>query len=201
LASPGVTSFDRLLLVVSGVPEAAGVWSHELLSLDRVEESSMRNYFLMTQKNNWAMLVLNPHAEGEANRQAYRRHLDATLGFLALEESRRLIKILGFSAGGTVVTEYLNQKPHVAERIDSLILVDPVAPTLKKSTISHELRDLLDRSVLYGMKDTADTPAPWAALAGSILGIPVNTVEAQLHGELPHRLLGEVEATLTAEAH
>lgn len=200
LASPGVTSFDRLLLVVSGVPEAAGVWSHALLSQGRIDETSMRDYFIMTQKHNWAMLALNPHAQGEANRPAYRRHLDATLGFLALEDSRRLIKILCFSAGGAVVTEYLNQKAHVAERIDSLILIDPVPPAIKKSKVSPELRDLLDRSILYGIEDPPDQPAPWATLAGSVLGMPVKSVKAQLHGELPHLLLGDVEAILAAEA-
>lgn len=200
LASPGVTSFDRLLLVVSGVPEAAGVWSHALLSQGRIDESSMRDYFIMTQKHNWAMLALNPHAQGEANRPAYRRHLDATLGFLALEDSRRVIKILCFSAGGAVVTEYLNQKAHVAERIDSLILIDPVPPAIKKSKVSPELRDLLDRSMLYGMEDPPDQLAPWATLAGSVLGMPVKSVKAQLHGELPHLLLRDVEAILAAQA-
>ncbi len=200
LAAPGATAFDRLLLVVSGVPEAAGVWSHALLSQGRVEESSMRDYFIMTQKHNWAMLALNPHGKGEANRQAYRGHLDATLGFLALEDSRRLIKILCFSAGGAVVTEYLNQKTHVAERIDSLILIDPVPPAIKKSKISPELRDLLDRSVLYGIEDPPDHLAPWATLAGSVLGMPVKSVKAQLHGELPHLLLSDVEAILAAQA-
>jgi len=135
-----------------------------------------------------------------ANRPAYRAHLDATLAFLALEDSRRLIKILCFSAGGAVVTEYLNQKTHVAERIDSLILIDPVPPAIRKSKVSPALRDLLDRSMLYGIEDQPDQPTPWATVAGSVLGMPVKSVKAHLHGELPHLLLGDVEAILAAQA-
>ena len=41
LTSPQLEDKDKILLVVSGIPEEAGVWSYTLLSQNRQEETSM----------------------------------------------------------------------------------------------------------------------------------------------------------------
>lgn len=101
LVSPGAFDAGRVILVVSGVPEEAGVWSYTLLSQGRVEESSMRPYFAMARRRGWGVVALNPHhgreTEGEA--REYWAGLDATLSALFRGERRPRVVCICFSAG------------------------------------------------------------------------------------------------------
>ncbi len=197
LTSPGAFGKNRNIVVVSGVPEEAGVWSYTLLSRGSREETSMKRYFEMAKKLNWGMIVLNPHGRGRiGDEEEYLFQLETILKVLYEENPERSIVFLCFSAGGSVVLKLLNSHAEIAKSIEGVILIDTTPPPLVSGSIIEEVRDLISKTVLYGLKDEKGNISPYASATSAVLGIRPIPVSAGIHGDLPSLLIEDVKRYL-----
>jgi len=175
------------------------VWSYTLLEMGRREESSMRPYFEMAQEIGWDVIALNPHADGiERDRSEYHLQLDAVLSRAYRDAPATKVAFLCFSAGGGMVFEYLNQHPDVAASICGVILIDTTPPQVLKRLLTSEVRQLLSRTVLYGLEDEKNRLSMWARATASTLGISAIPVRASWHGEMPNLVVGQVSRHLVS---
>jgi pimeloyl-ACP methyl ester carboxylesterase len=197
LTSPEIFKQKNTLLVVSGIPEEAGVWSYTLLSSGRKEETSMKRYFQMVKKLGWGMIALNPHGRGfEGGKDEYLFQLGEAFYLLQSQSNISNVAILCFSAGGSVAFEFLNQHPDVVPMVKKIILIDSTPPPFTKSSLHMDVLKLLTKTTLYGLIDKKNKLSTYATLTASVLKINPNPVNAHFHGELPNLLLPEVEKHL-----
>ena len=197
LLSPGALDRQKVILVVSGIPEETGVWSYTLLQQERPQDASMGPYFELARSLDWGIIALNPHGGGrEGDRSEYHRQLQSVLQLLLGAGSPRTVVLVCFSAGGSIAFEFLDQHPELAGKIGSAILIDTTPPPLIKRRIKQEVKDLLLRTVLYGLEDEDRKMSAWASATSSVLGLSPKPIKAALHGELPNLLVGEVERML-----
>jgi len=201
LVSPEAMNRKEVLLIVSGIPEEAGVWSYTLLQHGRRNDSSMRPYFEMAREVNWGLVALNPHGRGiEGGRPEYHRQLGIVLRLLYRDMPTRTVVVLCFSAGGSVLFEFLNNHSDLAERISGVLLIDTTPPPFGKRMLTNEVQRLLSRTVLYGLEDDQNGFSARATATASVLGLRPKPIRAALHGELPNLLVDEVASYLRGVA-
>ncbi len=198
LISPDVLQKDTIVLIVSGAPEEAGVWSYTLLSRGRTEEASMESYFRIAQEAGCGMIALNPHGRSkEEGREEYLLQLEAVMHLLDSGQQEKNIILFSFSAGGPVVLEFLNSNPGATEKIKALFLVDTTPPPLTKKMISDDLKKVLSNTVLFGLQNESGEINPWVTVTSSILGLEPVPVNAEIHGEMPSKVQNEVQKSLS----
>ena len=196
LTSPQLEDKDKILLVVSGIPEEAGVWSYTLLSQNRQEETSMMNYFKMVKKINWGIAILNPHGRGKiGDKEEYFYQLKLILESKFLKKTKKII-LLCFSAGGSVAIEFLNNNPHFIKKISGIILMDTTPPPLSSRMIIPEVKEILKKTILYGLIDEKNKISSYAEITSNLLGLKLIPVKGTIHGEVPHLLLKSTEKYL-----
>jgi len=197
LISPGAVQKERTIIVISGIPEEAGVWSYTLISQGKREEASMRRYFEMVKRLDWGMIALNPHGRGRiGDEEEYLFQLETILKLLLGENPERCIVFLCFSAGGSVLFSFLNTHTEIAARTAGTILIDTTPPPLSAGSIRKEVKDVLSKTVLYGLKDRKNNLSPYASTTSTVLGISQIPVRGDMHGDLPSLLVGDVEKHL-----
>ncbi len=198
LITPDILQKNNIVLIVSGAPEEAGVWSYTLLSRGRTEETSMENYFKMARDTGWGMIALNPHGRGkEEGKEEYLMQLETVLQLINTNQPKKNILLFCFSAGGPVVLELLNNHPEVAETIQTILLVDTTPPPLTKKMFSEGLKKVLTNTTLFGLQDENDVINPWVSVTSSILGLEPVLVKAEMHGEMPSKVLIKVKKLLS----
>ncbi len=198
LITPDVLQKNNIVLIVSGAPEEAGVWSYTLLSRGRTEETSMENYFKMARDTGWGMIALNPHGRGkEEGKEEYLMQLETVLQLINANQQKKNILLFCFSAGGPVVLEFLNTHPAMAEIIGAMLLVDTTPPPLTKKMLSEGLKKVLINTTLFGLQDENNVINPRVSVTSSILGLEPVPVKAGIHGEMPSKVIKEVQKLLS----
>jgi len=179
-------AFDKKLIVIAvlGYPEHVGVWSYTLLRQSRFSESSMESYFREFGSNNFGLIAINPNFFGpdiEGNSFIYQ--LERVVADIATDKK---IGFIGFSMGGKILVEFLEQRPELLERVVGLVLIDP---TLSNRLKVENIRRLLDNdTLLIASKGEVNSPGE---ISSMLLQIPKISFPG-IHGEMPNKSLGEV---------
>ncbi len=179
-------AFDKKLVVIAvlGYPERAGVWSYTLLRQSRISESSMERYFREFGRNDFGLVAINPNFFGpdiEGNSFIYQ--LEQVTTDIAADKKTGFI---GFSMGGKILVEFLEQRPELLDRVVGLVLIDPTLPNRLKVENIRRLLD--DNTLLIASEGEVNSPGEISSI---LLHIPKISFPG-IHGEMPNKSLGEV---------
>ncbi|MBL7186506.1 MAG: hypothetical protein ISS70_09280 [Phycisphaerae bacterium] len=184
LTTPG--AFDKKLIVIAvlGYPEQVGVWSYTLLRQSRIAESSMEPYFRGFAERDFGLIAINPNSLGpDIEGDSFVYQLERVVADIALDKR---IGLMGFSMGGMIVVDFLQQRAGLLDRVSGLVLIDP---TLSKRLQVGNIRRLLDDdTLLIASKGEVTSPGE---IASVLLEIPKISFSG-IHGEMPHKALAEI---------
>ena len=179
-------AFDKKLVVIAvlGYPELAGVWSYTLLRQSRISESSMESYFHEFGINDFGLIAINPNFFGpDIEGDSFIYQLERVIADIATDKK---IGFIGFSMGGKILVEFLEQRPELLERVIGLALIDPTLPNRLKV---ENIRRLLDNdTLLIASEGEVNSPGE---ISSVLLRIPKISFPG-IHGEMPNKSLGEV---------
>ena len=179
-------AFEKNLIVVSilGYPEQVGVWSYTLLSQSRNTESSMEPYFNEFIKNDIGLIAINPNCiDPDIEGDSFIYQLDRIIADIAYDKK---IGFIGFSMGGKVVVDFLQERPELLDRTTGLVLIDP---TLSNRLEVGNIRPLLDKNtLLIASKGEDYSPGD---IASALLQIPKRSFSG-IHGEMPNKALPQI---------
>jgi pimeloyl-ACP methyl ester carboxylesterase len=179
-------AFDKKLIAIAvlGYPEQAGVWSYTLLSQSRIAESSMEPYFNEFAKNGFGLIAINPNCIApDIEGDSFIYQLDRVIADIA---PNKKIGFIGFSMGGKVVVDFLQQRPELLDRTAGLVLIDP---TLSNRLDVGNIRSLLDNNtLLIASKGEDYSPGD---IASALLQIPKISFPG-IHGEMPNKALPQI---------
>ena len=184
LVTPG--AFDKKLVVIAilGYPEQAGVWSYTLLSRARIDESSMEPYFREFGQHGIGLVAINPNLLNfDIEGDSFIYQLQQVIADSAGDKK---IGFIGFSMGGKIVVEFLQQHPELLCRVAGLVLIDPTLPNRLEV---GNIRRLLDNDTML-IASQSDVHSP-GEMASVLLEIPKISLPG-IHGEMPNKSLGEV---------
>ncbi len=179
-------AFDKKLVVIAvlGYPERAGVWSYTLLRQSRINESSMECYFHEFVNNDFGLVAINPNFFGpDIEGDSFIYQLERVVADIATDKK---IGFIGFSMGGKILVEFLEQRPEFLERVAGLALIDP---TLSNRLKVENIRRLLDDDTLL-IASEGEVKSP-GKISSMLLQIPKISFPG-IHGEMPNKSLGEV---------
>ncbi len=179
-------AFDKKLIVVAvlGYPERVGVWSYSLLRQSRITESSMEPYFSKFGSHDLGLVAINPNYLGaDMQGDSFVYQLEQVVADIAADKK---IGFIGFSMGGKILVEFLEQRPKLLARTAGLVLIDPTLPNrLKVKNIRH----LLDNDTLL-IASEGDVVSP-GKIASALLQIP-DISFGGIHGQMPNKAIAEV---------
>ena len=179
-------AFDKKLIVIAvlGYPERAGVWSYTLLRQSRISESSMEAYFHEFGSNDFGLVAIDPNCFGpDIEGDSFIYQIQRVVDDIAADKK---IGLIGFSMGGKILVEFLEQRPELLERVAGLALIDPTLPNRLKI---ENIRTLLDNdTLLIASQDEGNSPGE---ISSMLLGIPKISFQG-IHGQMPNKSLAEV---------
>ena len=184
LVTPGAFDQKLVTIAVLGYPEQVGVWSYTLLRQSRISESSMEPYFHEFNKHDYGLVAINPNffcpdIEGDS----FIYQLERTVADIVPETK---IGFIGFSMGGKILVEFLEQRPKFLHRVAGLVLIDPTLPN--RLNIKNICRLLDNDTLLIASRSDVHSPGE---IASALLGIPKISFPG-IHGEMPNKALGEI---------
>ena len=179
-------AFEKKLVVIAvlGYPEQAGVWSYTLLRQGRIAESSMEAYFRRFAERDFGLIAINPNLLGpDSEGDSFVYQLERVVADIAPEKK---IGLIGFSMGGMVLVDFLQERPELLGRVSGLVLIDP---TLSNRLEVGNIRRLLDQDTsLIASEGEVTSPGD---IASVLLEIPKISFPG-IHGEMPHKALAEI---------
>jgi len=102
---------------------------------------------------------------------------------------------IGFSMGGKVLVEFLEQRPELLLRVAGLALIDPTLPN--RLSVRH-IRPLLDDdTLLIASQSGGQSPGE---IASVLLDVPSISF-AGIHGEMPNKAIGRIIEFFEHRAH
>ena len=96
------------------------------------------------------------------------------------------IGFIGFSMGGRILVEFLEQRPQLLDRVAGLVLIDPTLPNRLRV---ENIRRLLDNNTLL-IASEGEVISP-GEIASALLAIEKTSI-AGIHGEMPNKAVGHV---------
>ncbi|MHC4221125.1 MAG: alpha/beta fold hydrolase [Planctomycetota bacterium] len=164
----GPNALDKKLIVIAvlGYPEQAGVWSYTLLGQSRISETSMEPYFREFANNDFGLIAINPNCFGpDMQGDSFVYQLETVIADIAPDKK---IGFIGFSMGGKILVEFLEQHPELLPRIAGLALIDPTLPNRLRL---ENIRSLLDNdTLLIASQGQVNSPGE---ISSMLLAIPV----------------------------
>ncbi|MHC4243035.1 MAG: alpha/beta fold hydrolase [Planctomycetota bacterium] len=179
-------AFDKRLIAIAvlGYPEQVGVWSFTLLSQSRISETSMKPYFKEFAKNDFGLIAINPNClTPDIDGDSFIYQLEQVVADIAPDTK---IGFIGFSMGGKVLIDFLQQRPELLGRTAGLVLIDP---TLSNRLEIGNIRPLLDTHTLL-IASKGETYSP-GDIASALLQIPKISFPG-IHGEMPNKALPQI---------
>ncbi len=176
-------AFEKRLIVIAvlGYPERAGVWSYTLLRQSRISESSMETYFREFAKHGFGLVAIDPNCFGpDIEGDSFIYQIERVVADIA---PGRKIGFIGFSMGGKILVEFLQQRPEVLGRTAGLVLIDPTLPN--RLSVGN-IRRLLDNDTLL-IASQGEDQSP-GEIASVLLDIPKISFPG-IHGEMPNKAL------------
>ena len=98
----------------------------------------------------------------------------------------RKIGFIGFSMGGKILVDFLQQRRELLDRMAGLVLIDPTLPNRLEV---GNIRRLLDNDTLL-IASQGELPSP-GGIASALLQIP-KTSFSGIHGEMPNKALAQI---------
>ncbi len=179
-------AFDKKLIAIAvlGYPERAGVWSYTLLRQSRINESSMESYFHEFGRSDFGLVAINPNFFGpDIEGDSFIYQLERVVADIAIDKK---IGFIGFSMGGKILVEFLEQHSELLDRVVGLVLIDPTLPNRLKV---ENIRRLLDNdTLLIASEGEVNSPGEISSI---LLQIPKISFPG-IHGEMPNKSLREV---------
>ena len=184
LITPDAFAKKLIAVAVLGYPERVGVWSYTLLSQSRIAESSMEPYFKEFAKNDFGLIAINPNCVApDIDGDSFIYQLEQVVGDIAPDKK---IGFIGFSMGGKILVDFLQQRPELLDRTAGLVLIDP---TLSNRLDVGNIRTLLDtHTLLIASKGEDYSPGD---IASALLQIPKISFPG-IHGEMPNKALPQI---------
>ena len=179
-------AFDKKLIAIAvlGYPEQVGVWSYTLLSQSRTHETTMDPYFREFASHNFGLVAINPNfLSPDIEGDSFLYQLDRVVADIAPDKK---IGLIGFSMGGKIIVEFLDQRPELLPRIAGLVLIDPTLPN--RLTIQN-IRPLLDNDTLL-IASQGEVTSP-GEIASVLLQIPKISFPG-IHGQMPNKALPQI---------
>lgn len=184
LITPDAFSNKLIAIAVLGYPEQVGVWSYTLLRQSRISESSMESYFREFGKRDFGLVAINPNFFGpDIKGDSFTYQLEQVIADI---DSDKKIGFIGFSMGGKILVEFLQERPQLLKRVAGLVLLDP---TLPRRLEVGNIRRLLDNDTLL-IASEGELTSP-GEIASVLLQIPSISFPG-IHGEMPNKALGEI---------
>lgn len=179
-------AFEKKLIAVAvlGYPEQVGVWSFTLLSQSRISETSMEPYFNEFTQNDFGLIAINPNCLApDIEGDSFIYQLERVVADIAPDTK---IGFIGFSMGGKILVDFLQQCPELLDRTAGLVLIDP---TLSNRLEVGNIRSLLDNNtLLIASKGEDYSPGD---IASALLQIPKISFPG-IHGEIPNKALPQI---------
>ncbi len=179
-------AFDKKLIVIAvlGYPERAGVWSYTLLRQSRINESSMESYFHEFGRSDFGLVAINPNFFGpDIEGDSFIYQLERVVADIAADKKMGFI---GFSMGGKILVEFLEQHPELLDRVAGLVLIDPTLPN--RTNVENIRRLLDDDTLLIASEGEVNSPGE---ISSMLLQIPKISFPG-IHGEMPNKSLAEI---------
>ncbi len=179
-------AFDKKLIAIAvlGYPEQVGVWSYTLLRQSRISESSMEPYFREFAKHDFGLVAINPNCFGpDIEGDSFIYQLDRVVADIAPDKK---IGLIGFSMGGKILADFLQQRLELLDRVAGLVLIDPTLPNRLEV---GNIRRLLDNDTLL-IASQSELPSP-GEIASVLLQIPKISFSG-IHGEMPNKALAPI---------
>jgi hypothetical protein len=184
LITPNAFQRELVAIAVLGYPELVGVWSYTLLRQSRISESSMEPYFRQFADHNFGLVAINPSffapdIEGDS----FIYQLDQVIADIPTDKK---IGLVGFSMGGRILVDFLQQRPELLHRVAGLVLIDPTLP--QRLNVAN-IRPLLDNDTLL-IASEGQVPSP-GDIASALLHIPKISFPG-IHGQMPNKALPHI---------
>ena len=179
-------AFDKKLIAIAvlGYPEQVGVWSYTLLRQSRLRESSMEPYFREFSKHDFGLVAINPNCLGpDIEGDSFIYQLEQVVADIAPDKK---IGLIGFSMGGKILVDFLQQRLELLNRVAGLVLIDPTLPNRLEV---GNIRRLLDNDTLL-IASQGEVHSP-GEIASVLLQIP-NISFPGIHGEMPNKALAQI---------
>jgi pimeloyl-ACP methyl ester carboxylesterase len=179
-------AFDKKLIAIAvlGYPEQVGVWSYTLLRQSRISETSMEPYFHEFAKHDFGLAAINPNCFGpDIEGDSFIYQLEQVVADIAPDKK---IGFIGFSMGGKILVDFLQQRPELLSRMAGLVLIDPTLPNRLEA---GNIRCLLDNDTLL-IASQGELPSP-GEIASVLLQIPKISFSG-IHGEMPNKALDQI---------
>ncbi len=144
----------------------------------------MESYFHEFGRSNFGLVAINPNFFGpDIEGDSFVYQLERVVADIAADKK---IGFIGFSMGGKILVEFLEQRPELLERVVGLVLIDPMLPNRLKV---ENIRRLLDNdTLLIASEGEVNSPGE---ISSMLLHIPRISFPG-IHGEMPNKSLGEV---------
>lgn len=181
-----IGAFDKELVVIAalGYPEQLGVWSYTLLRQSRIDESSMEPYFRKFAEHEIGLVAINPNCLGpDIEGDSFVYQLERVVADIGPAQT---IGFLGFSMGGKIVVDFLQNRPELLDRVAGLALIDP---TLSNRLAVGNIRHLLDNdTLLIASENEVTSPGEIASILLEISKVSLPGI----HGEMPNKALNKI---------
>ena len=144
----------------------------------------MDSYFHEFDKNDFGLVAINPNFFGpDIEGDSFIYQLERVVADIAADKKTGFV---GFSMGGKILVEFLQQRSELLCRVAGLVLIDP---TLSNRLDVGNIRRLLDNDTLL-IASQGEVHSP-GEIASALLGIHKISFPG-IHGEMPSKALGEV---------
>ena len=184
LITPNAFEKDLIVIAVLGYPERAGVWSYTLLRQSRTDESTMEPYFQQFQKNDIGLIAIDPnYFTPDIDGDSFVYQIQQVIADIPQDKK---IGFIGFSMGGRILVDFLEQNPQLIDRTAGLTLIDP---TLSNRLSVENIRPLLDNNTLL-IASESDQTSP-GEIASILLEIPKSSYKG-IHGQMPNKALNQI---------
>ncbi len=176
LASSNFEKAKAIGVILPGIPEKIAFWSYTLLKNGDLHSSSKYPYFKSFIENGWALINLIPHLYYvDTIGTRYAEQLIYVLKNISTDAK---VAIIGYSFGGKIITEIINSKKELLDKIDCLILLDPVISPEK--LIKQHMKLNIASSIIYLSDEYLEN---YSIKPPNVEFI--NTISCK-HGELPN---------------
>jgi pimeloyl-ACP methyl ester carboxylesterase len=144
----------------------------------------MEPYFHEFTKHDFGLVAINPNCFGpDIEGDSFIYQLEQVVADIAPD---RKIGFIGFSMGGKILVDFLQQRPELLYRVAGLVLIDPTLPNRLEV---GNIRRLLDNDTLL-IASQGEVHSP-GEIASVLLQIP-NISFSGIHGEMPNKALDQI---------
>jgi pimeloyl-ACP methyl ester carboxylesterase len=144
----------------------------------------MEPYFREFGEHHFGLVAIDPNCFGpDIEGDSFTYQLEQVIADIAPD---RRIGFIGFSMGGKILVEFLEQRCELLERVAGLVLIDATLPN--RLSVRH-IRPLLDNDTLL-IASQGEDHSP-GDIASVLLSIPKISFPG-IHGEMPNKALGRI---------